>query len=561
MEKYTTVSIGKSDKGEKEVNGIFDNIKIVGVSCSVPSYIMKNMDFADCFGKKVIKKHSKMTGVKEHRLSNKYQKISDLCISAARELINKLNWNKTEIKVLLLITQSEDYAVPSTAIAVADELGLGKDCLAYDINLGCSAFDIGAQTVASILQSQIQGTKALLLVGDVASNFTLEENLTINVIKDRMLFGSAGAAVAVERSSNNSFVFANYSDGSQYDAIMRYPQTELHMDGGRVLEFAINDVVECINDFRERNHLTEDSIDFYVFHQAQKLIIDCIVDGCKILESKVLNSYEQFGNTSGASIPLSIVTNLKKMKKDKVRILSCGFGVGLSIGISYFELETDNVVPLIETDYYSTKKLKRNGFLYSAHALMMDMETEVDRLMARKLDDYSCSLGVYGTRAQIDELKEQLFWQEGNEFFISDKELFAAENTYDAVLISLAQKSSTDIKKVVKKCIDMRSLNDNASFILYGQEVAQQFKLFELLEEIEQESKGMYRANAVLFHLENFEIIPVIKDDINWLTDQRVMNGNNKAIYRPYRMVSEIARLVGDRASEVSKTIIHISDR
>lgn len=543
------------------MNGIFDNIKIAGVSCSVPSYTMNNMDFADYFGKKIIKKHGKMTGVKEHRLSNKYQKISDLCISAAQELINKLNWNKTEIKVLLLITQSEDYAVPSTAIAVADELGLGKDCLAYDINLGCSAFDIGTQTVASILQSQIQGTKALVLVGDVVFNFTPEENLTINAIKDRLLFGSAGAAIAVERSSNHSFIFANYSDGSQYDAIMRYPQTELHMDGARVLEFAINDVVDCINDFRERNCLMEKSVDFYVFHQAQKLIVDSIVDACEISEEKVLNSYEQFGNTSGASIPLSIVTNLKMIKKDKIRILSCGFGVGLSIGISYFELETDNIVPLIETDDYSTEKIKRNGFLYYAHALMMDMETEVDQLMARKLDDYSCSLGVYATREQIENIRGQLFWQEGNEFFSSKEELSAAKNTYDAVLISMIQKSNDDIKNIVKKCIDMRILNDNASFILYGQEVDRQFRLTELLEEIEQVSKGRYRANAVLFFLESFEMIPVIKDDMSWLTDRISMEGNNKAIYRPYRMVSEVARLVGGGASEVSRTIIHISDR
>lgn len=540
------------------MNGKFDNIKIVGMESAVPTYVMDNEQYCDLFGKRRVKKQIKMTGVKRHRLSYRYQKLSDLCMSAAEKMISHLQWKKKEIRILIFVTQSADYSIPSTAICLSEQLGLSKDCMAYDINLGCSAYDLGIQTVASLLQSQPEGAKALVFTGDAAYTFVPEQIFTKETIINSMMFGTAGAVVAVEKEKNNPFFFSNHSDGTGYDAIIKYPLTETRMKGNRVFEFAINDVVTEMQRFRIENGLTEEDIDYYVFHQAQKLIIDTIVNQCQIPEDKVLNSYEEYGNTSGASVPVSIEANIGKIEKEKIRICSCGFGVGLSVGISYYEVETKNILPIIETDSYNTERTQRSGVLYNRHALLMDVHTEIDQLIGRHLDLVSCALGIYGSTQETQNMKNQLFWKDGNEFFVNDIELKNAEYTYDAVLISLDGKNDEEIKKMVKKCIDFELLNVNASIILYGEEKENQKRIGRLLEEIEMQNDMACRANAVLYHSESFEVVPVLNGDMDWLS-KRMEKLDDFSMNRPYLMANAIRTLLGMSMVAVSKAVIRIS--
>ncbi|MDY2589741.1 MAG: 3-oxoacyl-[acyl-carrier-protein] synthase III C-terminal domain-containing protein, partial [Agathobacter sp.] len=456
------------------------------------------------------------------------------------------------------VTQSANYSIPSTAICLSDQLGLSKDCMAYDINLGCSAYDLGIQTVASLLQSQEDGAKALVFVGDVAYVLSPEQIFTKEMVINSMMFGAAGAVVALEKQPMNSFLFLNHSDGSGYDAIIKYPLTETRMKGNRVFEFAINDVVTELQRFRDENGLAEEDVDYYVFHQAQKLIIDTIVNQCQIPEDKVLNSYEEYGNTSGASVPVSIEANIGKINKEKIRICSCGFGVGLSVGISYYEVETKNILPIIETDSYNTDCIQRNQKLYNRHALLMDIESDIDQLIGCQLDLASCALGVYGATAYIESIKEQLFWKEGNEFFTDDEKLHNAEYKYDAMLISLEKKGENQIKDIIKKCINYDLLNSNASIVLYGEEKENIGRIQQLLEEIEDFAKKEYRANAVLYDSNSFELIPVIKNDMAWLS-KRIEKFDDFSIHRAYLMTNVIQRLVERDMIAISKTVIHIS--
>lgn len=540
------------------MHGKFNNIKIVGMESAVPTYVMDNEEFCDLFGKRRVTKQIKMTGVKKHRLSYRYQKVSDLCMRAAEKLIAHLQWDKEEIKVLIFVTQSANYSIPSTAICLSNQLGLSKDCMAYDINLGCSAYDLGIQTVASLLQSQEDGAKALVFVGDAAYVLSPEQIFTKEMVTNSMMFGTAGAVVALEKQPMNLFLFLNHSDGTGYDAIIKYPLTETRMKGNRVFEFAINDVVTELQRFRDENGLAEEDVDYYVFHQAQKLIIDTIVNQCQIPEDKVLNSYEEYGNTSGASVPVSIEANIGKINKEKIRICSCGFGVGLSVGVSYYEVETKNILPIIETDSYNTDCIQRNQKLYNRHALLMDIESDIDQLIGCQLDLASCALGVYGTTAYIESIKEQLFWKEGNEFFTDDEKLQNAEYKYDAVLISLEKKGENQIKDIVKKCINYDLLNSNASIVLYGEEKENIGRIQQLLEEIEDFTKKEYRANAVLYDSNSFELIPVIKNDMAWLS-KHIEKFDDFSIHRAYLMTNVIQRLVECDMIAISKTVIHIS--
>lgn len=123
------------------------------------------------------------------------------------------------------------------------------------------------------------------------------------------------------------------------------------MDGEGVFTFAINDVVRDINAFKSEWMLQENDIDYYVFHQAQKLILDSVAAGCGIDECKELRSLRDYGNTSGASVPLSLCVNRDKFADKKtIRTLTCGFGVGLSWSMAYAEIETKNILPLVVSD-------------------------------------------------------------------------------------------------------------------------------------------------------------------------------------------------------------------
>lgn len=270
------------------MNGKYSNIKVTGVASAVPSYVMDNMDYVDVFGKRRVTKQAKLTGVYRHHLSYRYQKVSDLCMSAAENLLNHLQWNREDVKILILCTQLADYEIPSTAIDLANRLGLGKDCMAYDINLGCSSFDLGIQTIAGLLQSQPDGTKALLLTGDIMNipdGVMMKNEDIINI----MMFGSGGSATALEKQPGNELLFRNFCDGSGWNAIVRFKRTETMMQGNKVFEFAINDVVDNMTAFFHDFNLKDD-IDYYAFHQAQKLILDTIAIGCELPEDQVLTS-------------------------------------------------------------------------------------------------------------------------------------------------------------------------------------------------------------------------------------------------------------------------------
>ena len=330
--------------------GQFSNIKIAGIASAVPCYVMDNMDYIDLFGKRRVVKQAKMTGVYRHHLSRRYQKMSDLCMRAAEDLIEHLGWKRNEIKILLFGTQSADYVTPSTSIDMAERLGLGRDCMAFDYNLGCSSYDLGIQTVAGMLQGQPDGTKALVMMGDLAyvpSGGVWEKQDIINI----MMFGSGGAVAGIEKQSGNNFAFCNYSDGSGWDAILKYRNTPTLMKGNSVFEYAINDVTENLMKFQSDMKLTNDSVDYYVFHQAQKLILDNIADVCGLQEEKVLTSYEEYGNTSGASVPITICHNRNRfLNRDRINICSCGFGVGLSWGTIAFRTNNLIISKLVEVD-------------------------------------------------------------------------------------------------------------------------------------------------------------------------------------------------------------------
>ncbi|MFK5857648.1 MAG: ketoacyl-ACP synthase III [Bacteroidota bacterium] len=338
------------------------NINIAGISACVPEDEYNNNNY-DWISEKERDTLIKVIGVEKKRHAKKGTTTSDLCYVAANNLINELNWERSEIDLLIFVSQSRDYIIPATAGLLQEKLSLPKSCIAFDISLGCSGYIYGLSVIGSMMATGMI-KKGLLLTGDIS---------TLNTsYKDKSafpLFGDAGTATAIDLSlSAKPMNFNLQTDGGGYDAIIipdggirnfadkdtsfKYEEISegivrnkfnIALDGIKVFNFSLREVKPNVNKLLQEAGLSTDDIDYFVFHQANKLMNETIRKQLKLSPEKVPYSLKEYGNTSSASIPLTIVTELSdKVSSSNLTMLLSGFGVGLSWGSVI--LQTENIV-------------------------------------------------------------------------------------------------------------------------------------------------------------------------------------------------------------------------
>lgn len=337
----------------------FKNVRIAGISAGVPVNVVSNYSLKS--GKDISTDYTpeafvETTGVKERRCSETLT-TSDLCFAAAEKLIAELGWDKKEIEALIFVSQTADYVLPATACILQDRLGIPKECYAEDIALGCSGWVYGLSNVASLVSTG-SIRKALLLAGDAKKRSKMKRD---------PLFGDAGTATAIEYAEGaKGFQFHLGTDGSGYDAIILpdggsrnqvSPESfelheyegrmmhnmQTHMKGMDVFSFGITTAPKSVKKLAERYGFNYLDADYVIFHQANMKMNNQIVKKLKFDPKRVPSCMYRFGNTSSASIPLTIVSELKGNYKNKpTKFICCGFGVGLSWGTTSFEIE--NVV-------------------------------------------------------------------------------------------------------------------------------------------------------------------------------------------------------------------------
>lgn len=496
-------------------------VKICGIASCVPDEVEKNDDLSDILGAKKVKKQIRMTGISSRHVSNKYQRSSDLGMKAVNDLLDDLGWERDSIGVLIYVVQTPDYVLPSTAIAMQERLGLSKECVAFDINLGCSAFNYGVHTVAALLESSNTAKRGLCVIAESVSALRARRYLNMDAVSFSMLFGSAGAAIALERTSDqNVMLFSALCDGANYDAIIHYGgNLHVNMKGDRVFDFAINDVSEQIMKFIVQNKLTDSDIDYYVFHQAQKLIIDNIVDACQLPEDKVLLSLEDYGNTSGVSVPLTLSANIEQLrKKSKIRVLFCGFGVGLSSGITYAELSTEHILPISTTsEHYDADKIPL-GELMEQTVLLMDADSEAGNLLARYCDECGAKMILCGkNQSRLKQLSDCLFW---------DSQILAYDNKEE--LLQKASKLTETPDSVV---------GTDALLMMNLQNILNNDTRFVVLEDLyykdnEAESGNMH---CIRFDSSQFQWDDHVEKEFAW-SKKILLEGMPEEIFLPLRL-------------------------
>lgn len=271
----------------------------------------------------------------------------DLCANSARRLLDALGVAPGQVSGLILVTQSPDYAAPSSAIALQHSLGLPISSLAFDMRLGCSGFVYGLSVAYSLVESGLE--RVLLCVGDTASRLVDSHDHSIAPI-----MGDAGAAILIERGQGDSF-FQLYSDGSGARALMvpnsgtrRLPEDEgkpalMKMDGAAVFNFTLQRVPSMISDMLAYAGGSIDDIDLFVLHQPNKYILKNLQKRMKIPEDKIpMSTQSVYGNQNSASIPGTISGFLSDRYQDgRVKSLFAGFGIGLSWAACV--VETDGI--------------------------------------------------------------------------------------------------------------------------------------------------------------------------------------------------------------------------
>ena len=325
------------------------NVRIEGVSACVPGRVVENAD-STLLSREELEKYIATTGVRRKHCAIPDGSLcaSDLCYEAAEKLIADIGWDKRDIGLLIFVSQTQDYKLPATSCILQNRLGLSSDTMSFDVSYGCSGFVYGLSIAGSIVSAN-KIKKALLLVGNTQSFYASPEDKSMN-----LLLGDAGTAMALSYSENASPMnFTLHSDGSGKEFLIvpdggcRNPfngrssemeefddgikRSRLHekMDGLEVFAFGMRAAPAAFKELNETYGVSENNTDYLCLHQANRFLCEKIRKKLKFPSEKVPYNIEEFGNTSGATIPLLLVTTYKNQLENNALNL---VGIGLEVG-------------------------------------------------------------------------------------------------------------------------------------------------------------------------------------------------------------------------------------
>lgn len=346
----------------------FENTGISAISAAVPHTVIKNLEYTEFFAADEVKDIVEKTGIYERRFTDSDTCASDLCFAAAEKLIADNGIDRSEIDLLVFISQTPDYRMPATSVLLQQRLGLAASTMAFDINLGCSAFLYGLSVVYGLMQGG-QIRKALILDGETRSKVYSKKDR-----RTAFLFGDAGVAALIENDTKfGKSYFSFNSDGSRGDLIKinaggyRYPSNaetviekvvdefgnirtdeQGFMNGGDVFNFVIREIPVDFKKMMTYAGATDETIDFYVFHQANSFINGYLARKLKLNPDKVPSNLHKYGNTSSVSVPLTIVSELKNVMNARIRLMLSAFGVGMTWASAIIDMDSCHISDMVE---------------------------------------------------------------------------------------------------------------------------------------------------------------------------------------------------------------------
>lgn len=323
---------------------------IKAISYYLPERVVTNEELVSDFPEWNVEKVAKKVGVESRHIAGENETAGDLAEKAARKLFEEYKIDPKSIDFLMLCTQSPDYFLPSTACLLQSRLGLPTSAGAFDYNLGCSGCIYGMAVAKGLIATGV-ANNVLLLTAETYNKYLHHQDKS-----NRSIFGDGAAACLIAKdgfAEIGNFVLGTDGTGAnhlivktgasrQKNATGKYVQDDeghiwyddyLYMNGGAIFNFTLDAVPAMIDSVLEKNGLEREKIDYYVFHQANKYMLNTIRKLCILPKEKFYVNLAETGNTVSSTVLIGLKNCLeRKLIVDGDNVMIAGFGVGLSWG-------------------------------------------------------------------------------------------------------------------------------------------------------------------------------------------------------------------------------------
>ena len=341
---------------------------MLGILPETISYFDDEIDYYS-FPTNQTKRLKKIMGYDRHRLAKETSTVSDFAVFGLNYMLENDWLKKEDIGAVVIVTLCPDYFVPHIGNIIQDKCNLDRDVICLDIAQGCCGFLVGLMQSFMLLEHMEK--KVVLINADVLSHKVSKKDRN-----DYPLIGDGAAITVVENHGSNDIYYEMHTDGKRAEALIipaggfRMPSTSetavmvdqgdgnfrsldnMAMNGSEVFNFVLTEVPVMLSEAFEREGKTKDEFDWFLFHQPNRFMLQKLAETADLpFEKLPMNLVENFGNPSGASIPLTAIFNCSKdlMEKNNRCCLSA-FGSGLAWGVMFMDIGDLDHCEMIESD-------------------------------------------------------------------------------------------------------------------------------------------------------------------------------------------------------------------
>ncbi len=330
---------------------------IRGISYYLPERILTNEDLTKEFPEWDVDKVYNKVGVMQRHIAAPDETAGDMAEKAAKRLFEEYEISPAEIDFVLLCTQSPDHFLPSTACILQHRLGIPTSAGAYDYDLGCSGCIYGMATAKGLIAAGL-AKNVLLLTAETYTKYLHPQDKS-----NRSIFGDGAAACLISKEKGfaeiGDFVFGTDGSGAENLMVKSFGARQrnatgiestdddghvrrddyLYMNGSAIFNFTLETVPVMVNDLLQKSGIQKTDVDYYIFHQANKYMLNTIRKVCGIEKDKFYIDLEHTGNTVSPTILIGLKDCLENgTVHSGMRIIACGFGVGLSYASTIISL-------------------------------------------------------------------------------------------------------------------------------------------------------------------------------------------------------------------------------